>query len=122
MQPIFTGGRLRSNLRPTEAQKQEFVLAYQKSIQGAFRDVSDSLVAYRKTQEFREQQGLLVGAADDASKLAAIRYRGGVTSYLEVLDSDTRSFDAEISLAQAQLAERLALVQLYNSLGGGWEQ
>jgi len=121
-QPIFTGGRIRSNVRLTEAQKQEAVLFYQQSIQQAFREVSDSLVAYRKNQDFRAQQQLLSNAAEDAVRLANMRYRGGVTSYLEVLDSDTRFFDAQLGLAQAQLTERLALVQVYNALGGGWQQ
>jgi len=121
-QPIFTAGRLRSNVRLTEAQKEEAVLTYQQSIQQAFREVSDSLVAYRKNQEFRQQQELLTGAAQDATRLSDIRYRGGVTSYLEVLDSDTRYFEAQIGLAQAELSERLALVQLYNALGGGWQE
>jgi multidrug efflux system outer membrane protein len=121
-QPIFTGGKIRSNVRLTEAQKQEAVLVYQQSIQQAFREVSDSLVAYRKNQEFRAQQQLLSEAAQDATRLSTVRYQGGVTSYLEVLDSDTRYFDAQIGLAQAELNERLALVQLYNALGGGWQQ
>ena len=122
LQPIFTGGRIRSNVRLTEAQQQEAVLVYQQSIQQAFREVSDSLVAYRKNQEFRAQQQLVTIAAQDATRLSGVRYGGGVTSYLEVLDSDTRYFDAQFSLAQAELNERLALVQLYNALGGGWQQ
>lgn len=122
VQPIFTGGRIRSNVRLTESQQQEAVLVYQQSIQQAFREVSDSLVAYRKNQEFRVQQELLTNSAQDATRLSDMRYRGGVTSYLEVLDSDTRYFDAQLSLAQARLNERLALVQLYNALGGGWQQ
>ena len=122
VQPIFTGGRIRSNVRLTEAQKQEAVLVYQQSIQQSFREVSDSLVAYRKNQEFRAQQELLTNSAQDATRLSDMRYRGGVTSYLEVLDSDTRYFDAQLILAQARLNERLALVQLYNALGGGWQQ
>ncbi len=122
LQPIFTGGRIRSNVRLMEAQEQEAVLVYQQSIQQAFREVSDSLVAYRKDQEFRAQQQLVTTAAQDATRLSGVRYQGGVTSYLEVLDSDTRNFDAQLSLAQAQLNERLALVQLYNALGGGWQQ
>jgi len=121
-QPIFEGGRIRSGVRLSEAQKQEAVLIYQQAIQQAFREVSDSLVAYRKNQDFREQQALLTAAALDATRLATVRYAGGVTSYLEVLDTDTLSFTAEINLAQAQLNERLALVQLYNALGGGWQQ
>jgi multidrug efflux system outer membrane protein len=120
VQPIFTGGRIRSNVRLTEAQKQESLLTYQRTIQQAFREVSDSLVAYRKNQEFRAQQELLANSGQDATRLSEMRYRGGVTSYLEVLDSDTRYFDAQLGLAQAQLNERLALVQLYNALGGGW--
>jgi len=122
LQPIFTGGRIRSNVRLTEAQQQEAVLVYQQSIQQAFREVSDSLVAYRKNQEFRAQQELVTIAAQDATRLSNVRYGGGVTSYLEVLDSDTRYFDAQLTLAQAELNERLALVQLYNALGGGWQQ
>jgi len=122
VQPIFTGGRIRSNVRLTEAQKQEAVLVYQQSIQQSFREVSDSLVAYRKNQEFRAQQELVTNSAQDATRLSDMRYRGGVTSYLEVLDSDPRYFDAQLSLAQARLNERLALVQVYNALGGGWQQ
>jgi outer membrane protein, multidrug efflux system len=121
-QPIFTAGRLRSKVRLTEARQQEFLLRYEQTIQGAFRDVSDSLVAYRKTQEFRQQQELLVASAQDASRLSHMRYNGGVASYLEVLTNETNYFSAELSLAQAQLNELLALVQLYNALGGGWEQ
>ena len=79
-------------------------------------------MAYRKNQEFRSQEELLTNSAQDATRLANMRYKGGVTSYLEVLDSDTRYFDAQIGLAQAQLNERLAMVQLYNALGGGWQQ
>lgn len=121
-QPIFTAGRIRSNVKLTEAQEQEAVLFYQQSIQQAFREASDSLIAYRKNQEFREQQELLTAAAQDTVRLANVRYEGGVTSYLEVLDSDTRYFNAQIGLAQAQLNERLAVVELYNALGGGWQQ
>lgn len=121
-QPIFTAGRIRSGVRLTEAQQQEAVLTYQRLIQQAFREVSDSLIAYRKNREFREQEALLANAAADATRLAQSRYRGGVTSYLEVLDSDTRYFEAAIGLSQAQLNERLSLVQIYNALGGGWQE
>jgi outer membrane protein, multidrug efflux system len=121
-QPIFTAGKLRSDVRLAEAQHQETVLFYQETIQGAFRDVSDSLIAYRKTQEFREQQQLLANSAQDASRLSHMRYSGGVASYLEVLTNETNYFSAELGLVQAQLNELLALVQLYKGLGGGWEQ
>jgi multidrug efflux system outer membrane protein len=120
-QPIFEGGRLRNNVRFTEAQKKEAVLVYQQTIQQAFREVSDSLVAYRKNQEFRAQQELLTTSAQDAAHLSDVRYQGGATSYLEVLTNQTNYFSAELNLAQARLNELLALVGLYKALGGGWK-
>jgi len=120
-QPIFTGGRLSSGVKLTEEQQQEALLAYQKSVQQSFREVSDALVARKKNREFRFQQERLVRSARETARLADLRYRRGVTSYLEVLDSNTRAFEAELGLAQARLNELLALVQLYKALGGGWE-
>ena len=121
-QPIFTAGRLRSGVRLAEAQQQTAALFYQRSIQGAFRGVSDALVAYRKTREFRTQQDLLFQSAEDAARLSHMRYTGGATGYLEVLTNETNAFSAELGLAQARLNELLALVQLYEALGGGWQQ
>jgi multidrug efflux system outer membrane protein len=121
-QPIFTAGRLRSNVRLAESQRQEAILFYQQKIQAAFREVSDALIAYRKTQEFHTQQQLLAESAQDAARLSDMRYRGGVTSYLEVLTNETNYFTAELGLAQAQFNELQALVQLYSALGGGWQQ
>lgn len=121
-QPIFTGGRLRSEVRLAEARQQTAVLFYQQSIQGAFRSVSDALVAYHKTREFRAQQELLFRSAQDAARLSHMRYTGGVTGYLEVLTNETNAFAAELGLVQARLNELLALVQLYQALGGGWQQ
>jgi len=120
-QPIFNGGRLSSGVKLREAQKKEALLVYQQTIQQAFREVSDALVGYRKNREFREQQELLARSTRDAAALSDQRYRGGASSYLEVLDSNTRTFAAELGLAQAQLNELLSLVQLYNALGGGWQ-
>jgi len=82
--------------------------------------VSDALIAYRKDQEFTAQQGLLTDASKDAARLSDLRYKGGSASYLEVLDSNTRYYSAELQLAQAQLNELQALVDLYKALGGGW--
>jgi outer membrane protein, multidrug efflux system len=121
-QPVFQGGRLKNNVRFTEAQKEQFVLAYQQTIQGAFRDVSNALVAYRKDHEFRIEQEQLLAAAKDAAQLSEIRFRAGKTDYLEVLTNETNAFSAELTLAQANGNELLALVQLYQSLGGGWQQ
>lgn len=121
MQPIFTGGKLRSEVRFSETQQQEALLAYQQTIQRAFREVSDALVAYRKTQEFRQQQEQLTHSAEDASQLSQTRYRSGVTSYLEVLTNETNFFDAELGLARARADELQAVVELYRALGGGWQ-
>ncbi|HEV8385169.1 MAG TPA: efflux transporter outer membrane subunit [Candidatus Acidoferrales bacterium] len=121
-QPIFNGGRIRSNVRLTKAQQEEALLVYQRTIQQAFREVSDGLVAYRKNQEFRKQQELLTQSAREAARLSGVRYRAGQTSNLEVLTNETNLFAAELRFAQAQLNERLALVQLYRALGGGWQQ
>jgi outer membrane protein, multidrug efflux system len=120
-QPIFTAGRIRSNVRFAQAQQQASLLFYQQTIQGAFRSVSDGLIAYRKTREFRAQQELLFQSAQDAARLSHMRYSGGVTGYLEVLTNETNAFSAELGLVQAQLNELLALVQLYEALGGGWQ-
>ena len=122
VQPVFQGGRLKNNVRLEEARTQEATLFYQKTIQEAFREVSDALVGYRKNQEFRVQQEHLTNSAEDATKLSNMRYKGGATSYLEVLDSDTRYFVAQLNLAQAQLQELESLVQIYHALGGGWQQ
>jgi outer membrane protein, multidrug efflux system len=121
VQPIFTAGRTRSRVELAVAQREEATLVYQQTIQQALRDVSDALVAYRKGRELREQEELLARSASDARRLAELRYQGGTTSYLEVLDSDSRLFVAELELAAAQLNELLALVQIYRSLGGGWQ-
>ncbi len=121
-QPIFQGGRLKNNVRLAEAQKEQLVLTYQQTIQGAFRDVSNALVGYRKDHDFRIEQEQLVAAAKDAAQLSEIRFRAGKTDYLEVLTNETNAFSAELNLAQANGNELLALVQLYQSLGGGWQE
>ncbi len=120
-QSIFNAGSLRANVRLTEAEKQQEVLTYQQTIETAFRQVSDALIANQKLREYREHQEALTAATKQSSDLAQIRYKGGVTSYLEVLTNDTNYFSAELALARAKLAERLAVVQLYNALGGGWQ-
>jgi multidrug efflux system outer membrane protein len=120
-QPIFEGGRLKSGVRLTEAQREQMLLAYQQTIKGAFRDVSDALVAYRKNREFRIQQANLLASAQDASQLSVQRFNAGTTDYLEVLTNETNAFSAELGLAQAEGNELIALVQLYQALGGGWQ-
>lgn len=121
-QPIFQGGRLKSNVRLAEAQHEQLLLTYEQTIQGAFRDVSNALVAYSKNREFRIQQEHLVEAAGDAAHLSEVRFKVGTTDYLEVLTNNTNYFSAELTLAQSQGNELTALVQLYQALGGGWQQ
>jgi multidrug efflux system outer membrane protein len=121
VQPIFNAGRNRSQVALTEARRQEAELAYRQTVQRAFREVSDAIVGYRRVREFRETQEDLLRAAQDARRLADLRYQGGATSYLEVLDSDTRLFAAELGLVQAQLSELSEFVEIYRSLGGGWQ-
>jgi multidrug efflux system outer membrane protein len=121
-QPVFEGGALRSQLKLSRAQYQETVLAYQQTVQNALEQVSNSLIASQKDRQFREQQELLVRAAERSDRLSLILYKQGGASYLQVLTNETNYFSAELNLVQAQLNERLALVQLYQSLGGGWQQ
>jgi multidrug efflux system outer membrane protein len=120
-QPVFTAGRTRSQVALNTARRDEAVIAYQKTIRQAFREVADGLVGYRRSSEFRDQQELLFVAAQDARRLADIRYQGGATGYLEVLDADTRLFAAELGLAEAQLDVSSSFVEIYRSLGGGWQ-
>ena len=119
--PLFTGGRLRANLKITQAQYEEALAVYQKTVQSAFGEVSDGLIAYQRTREFRERQTGRTRANREATDLAYIRYDGGVTSYLEVLYNEQELFTAELNLAQARLNELLSVVQLYRALGGGWQ-
>jgi multidrug efflux system outer membrane protein len=121
-QPLFEGGRLRSGLRLSRAQYQEAVLTYQQTVQSALEQVSNALIATQKDREFREQQEMLTGAAQRTDQLSEVLYKNGGASYLQVLTSETNDFAAELNLVQAQLNERLALVQLYQALGGGWQQ
>jgi len=121
-QPIFTAGKISSGVRLAKARQQTATLFYQQSIQGAFRSVSDALIGYRKTREFSSHQQELFESAQDAARLSHMRYNGGVTGYLEVLTNETNSFSAELGLVQARLNELLAVVQLYEALGGGWQQ
>ena len=121
-QPIFTAGRLKSNVKFARAEQELALVQYQQTIQTAFREVSDALAQYRKVKEIRAQQELLVTTLRDRSRLARLRYEGGVDTLLGALDADRELFDAELNLAQTRRDELLALVGLYKVLGGGWQQ
>ena len=119
--PIFNAGQLRNNLRLTEAQQREAVANYRGTIQIAFQEVSSALADYEKNREQRGQEELLVRATQDASRLSTLRYKGGLDSFLQVLDAERNEFSSELVLAQLRKNELLSLVQLYRALGGGWQ-
>lgn len=119
-QPIFTGGALRGNLHIAESQQKQALLAYKEAIQHAFGDVSDALIGYQKLHEVRLQQEQVVSDLAESVRLSVLRYRGGTTNYLEVLDGQRSLFSAQLALAQARGNEYQSLVQLYKVLGGGW--
>ncbi len=119
-QPIFDAGKIRNNYRLAQARHKELLDTYQQTIAGALRDVSNALIAYNKTREYREQQEKQTEASADAVRLARMRYSGGSTSYLEVLTNDTNLYNSQLALESAQQQEAQSLVQLYNALGGGW--
>ncbi len=119
--PIFDAGRRSGNYKTAKAQHEELLINYQKAINGAFHDVSDALVGYQKTREYTGSQRILTDTLRDQSRLANVRYVGGVSSYLEVLDTERQRLTAEQDLAQAQRDVLNSLVQLYKALGGGWQ-
>jgi outer membrane protein, multidrug efflux system len=120
-QPIFAGGRLKSNVRLAEAGRNSALVQYERTIQTAFGEVSNALIARQRTHESRLEQARLVTALQDRKRLAYIRYRGGVETQLNALDADRDLFQAERTLAQIRLSELLSVVQLYKALGGGWQ-
>jgi len=119
--PIFDAGRRSANYKIAQTQREELLIGYQKAINGAFRDVSDALVGYQKNKERTTSQTLLAETLRDQSRLSNVRYIGGVTSYLEVLDTERQRLTAEQELAQAQRDVLTSLVHVYTSLGGGWQ-
>ncbi len=120
-QPLFTGGRLKSDVKFARSQQELALVAYQQTIQNAFREVSDALIQYRKVKEIRIQQELLVTTLQDRSRLAYLRYEGGVDTLLNALDADREVFEAELNLTQTKRDELISVVQLYKALGGGWQ-
>lgn len=120
-EPIFSAGRLKSNVKLTEALRESALAQYEKAIQTAFTEVSDALIAHQRVRESRVQHELLVTALEDRTRLAYVRYRGGVDTLLNALDADRDRFQAELILAQVRRTELLTVVQLYKALGGGWQ-
>ena len=121
-QPIFTAGRLRSNVRFAEAQRDSAVVQCQKAIQTAFTEVSNALIAHQRVREARIKQEALVAVLAERKRLAYMRYKGGVDTQLNALDADRDLLQAQLDLRQIKLNELLSVVQLYKALGGGWQR
>ena len=120
-QPIFQGGRIRSNYRLAWAQRDEAELTYKKTVLQAFGDVSNSLVGYTDSRQFRVKIQEQTATYKETARLANVRYQGGVTSFLEVLVTEQDYFASELQLANAWFLEMQNYVQLYQALGGGWD-
>jgi multidrug efflux system outer membrane protein len=121
-QPIFTGGALKGNLHLAESEHKQALIAYQQAIQQAFGDVSDALIGYEKLHQVRMRQQDSVADLQETVRISTLRYKGGTTTYLEVLDGQRSLYGAELTLAAARGDEYRSLVQLYKALGGGWQQ
>jgi multidrug efflux system outer membrane protein len=121
-QPIFTAGALTGNLKLAKSENRQALIAYRQVIQRAFGEVSDALIGYQKLHEVRLRQEIAVADLQESVRLSVMRYQGGTTTYLEVLDGQRSLYSAELNLAQARGDEYQSLVHLYRSLGGGWQQ
>jgi outer membrane protein, multidrug efflux system len=121
-QPIFTGGALKGNLHLAESEHKQALITYRQAIQRAFGDVSDALIGYEKLHQVRTRQQDSVTDLQEAVRISTLRYKGGTTTYLEVLDGQRSLYGAELTLAAARGDEYRSLVQLYKALGGGWQQ
>jgi multidrug efflux system outer membrane protein len=120
VQPIFEGGKIRSAYRLAWAQRDAAELAYRQSVQQAFADVANSLVGYEKSRSLRLTLDEQTATYAETARLANDRYRGGSTSFLEVLTTQQQYFTSELQSSQAWFAELQNYVQLYQALGGGW--
>lgn len=121
-QPIFTGGALKGNLHLAESEHRQALIGYREAIQHAFGEVSDALIGYEKLHQVRMRQQDSVADLQETVRISTLRYKGGTTTYLEVLDGQRSLYGAELTLANARADEYRSLVQLYKALGGGWQQ
>ena len=120
-QPIFDGGQILGNFEFTKAKQDELLQTYRKTVVQAFADVDNALMSIRQTTIKLRLQGEVVAASRRAFQLAEQQLRAGTADIVTVLNTQLTLFQAEDSLSQAQLARLLAIVSLYQALGGGWE-
>lgn len=120
-QPLYQGGRIRSNYRLSWAMRDEAELAYRQSFQLAVADVSNSLVGYAQSRQYRAKIQEQTDTYYETARLANVRFIGGSTSFLEVLVTQQQYFTSQLALAQAWNDELQTYLQLYRALGGGWE-
>lgn len=120
-QPLFQGGRIRSNYRLAWAQRDEAELAYKQTLQLAFGDVSNTLFAYYQARQFRRKIEEQTATYKEAARLANVRFQGGYTAFLEVLVTEQQYFTSELALSQAWFIEMQTYALLYQALGGGWQ-
>jgi multidrug efflux system outer membrane protein len=118
--PLFNAGRNTRRVEIARAQTEQALESYELIVLGAFAEVEDALAAIRTLQDEHNARRTQVVAARSAATLSRARYDGGVTSYLEVLDSERSLFTAEIAASQTRRAQLVAIVDLYKALGGGW--
>ena len=120
--PIFTGGSISARVRATEAVQRQALVGYAQTVQTAFREVDDALISSVKFREELEAQGRRVSALQDYAHYAQVRYDEGQVSFIEVLDSERRLFDAELLHAQSKNDVYASLIGIYKAMGGGWIQ
>ena len=120
-QPIFDGGRILGNFEFTQARQDELLQVYRKTVVQAFADVDNALMSIRQTTERLRLQREVVAASRRAFELSEQQLRAGTADIVTVLNTQLTLFQAEDALSQAQLARLLAIVSLYQALGGGWE-
>lgn len=120
LQAVFRAGQMKSAVRLSEAQQRELLIAYQRTIYTALREVADALAGFDRLREQRMQEERLVETLEGTVRLSELRYKGGLDSYLQVLDAQRNLFNGQLALARLRLQERVSVVQLYRALGGGW--
>ena len=118
--PIFQGGALVANYEAAKARADQAAVQYRQTVLTALKEVSDALAAYDRNAAQTRGNRDRVAVAADYLKLADLRFRAGVISYLEVLDAQRQLFAAQLDLNASEVNQRLAAVQLYKALGGGW--